>query len=118
MLLAILVLLPSCVVFIALGLLCGTLFTDKQVGGVCGALLTNVSAWLSGTWFDLKLIGGSFEDIAMLLPFAQAVEAGRAALSGNYSAIMPHLWWVIGWAALLFIIAVAVFTAKMRSDRK
>lgn len=117
-LLAILVLLPSCVVFIALGLLCGTLFSDKQVGGVCGALLTNVSAWLSGTWFDLKLIGGSFEDIAMLLPFARAVEAGRAALSGNYSAIMPHLWWVIGWAALLFIIAVAVFTAKMRSDRK
>lgn len=117
-LLTILVLLPAGVVFISLGILCGALFNDKQVGGVCGALLTNLSAWLSGTWFDLTLLGGIFEDIAMLLPFAQAVEAGRAALSGNYSAIMPHLWWVIGWAALLFIIAMAVFTAKMRSDRK
>jgi ABC-2 type transport system permease protein len=34
------------------------LLNDKQVGDVCGALLTNLSAWLSGTWFDLDLVGG------------------------------------------------------------
>ena len=116
--LCMLVLLPAGVVFISLGLLCGCVFNDKQVGGVCGALLTNLSAWLSGTWFDLKLVGGVFEDIALLLPFARAVEAGRAALSGDYAAIMPHLWWVIVWAALLYLIAVGVFTRKMRSDSK
>ena len=117
-LLCMLVLLPAGVVFISLGLLCGSIFNDKQVGGVCGALLTNVSAWLSGTWFDLKLVGGIFEDIAMFLPFARAVEAGRAVLTGRYGDIMPHLWWVIGWAALLYLIAVAVFTRKVRSDSK
>ncbi len=108
------VLLPAGFVFVALGLLCGSIFSDKQVGGICGALLTNLSAWLSGTWFDLKLVGGAFEDIAMLLPFARAVEAGRAALGGDYAAIMPNLIWVIAWAAVLYTAAVAVFTRKMR----
>ena len=113
-LLAMPVLLPAGMVFIALGLLCGCVFSDKQVGGICGALLTNLSAWLSGTWFDLSLVGGVFEKTAMLLPFARAVEAGRAALSGDYGAIMPHLIWVIVWAAVLYAAAVIVFTRKMR----
>ena len=35
---------PAAVLFIAIGLLCGSLFNDKQVGSICGALLTNLSA--------------------------------------------------------------------------
>ena len=77
-LLAIVVALPAALLFIGLGLLCGSVFTDKQVGGICGALLTNVSAWLSGTWFDLNLVGGAFKAISYALPFARAVETGRA----------------------------------------
>ena len=52
---AILGILPIAVFNIALGLLCGSIFGAKQVGGICGALLTNLSAWLSGVWFDIKL---------------------------------------------------------------
>ncbi len=115
-LMTILVLLPAAVLFIAIGLLCGTVFTDKQVGGVCGALLTNLSAWLSGTWFDVKLVGGAFEAIANALPFLHAVNAGRAALAGNYSEIFPELWWVIAYAVALMVLAIAVFTHKMNSD--
>jgi ABC-2 type transport system permease protein len=115
-LLAIIVLIPSAILFIAIGLLCGSLFTDKQVSGICGALLTNVSAWLSGTWFDLDLVGGSYKRIAELLPFAHAVNAGRAAISGNYNAISPHLLWVIGYAIVVMGVAIIVFTRKMSSD--
>jgi len=92
------------------------LFNDKQVGGICGALLTNFSAWLSGTWFDLNLVGGTFKQVAYLLPFAHAVNAARAALSGNYSSIFPDLWWVIGYAVVIMAIAILVFTRKMNSD--
>jgi len=113
---AILVLVPAALLFIALGLLCGSLFTDRQVGGICGALLTNFSAWLSGTWFDLNLVGGTFKTIAEHLPFMHAVEAGRAAIAGDYPGIFSHLWWVIGYATGLMGIAVLVFTRKMNSD--
>jgi ABC-2 type transport system permease protein len=115
-LLTILVLVPAAMMFIAIGLLCGSLFTEKQVGGICGALLTNFSAWLSGTWFNLNLVGGTFKKVAELLPFSHAVDAGRAAMSGNYSAILPHLWWVIGYTAVIMLVAIIIFTRKMNSD--
>ena len=76
---------PVAVLYIALGLLFGSILTDKQVGGVCGALLTNLSAWLSGVWFDLELVGGVFRRIAYALPFVHAVELERAVLSGAFA---------------------------------
>ena len=107
---------PAAVLFIALGLLCGSVMTDKQVGGVCGALLTNLTAWLSGTWFDLELVGGAFKKIAYALPFVHAVEMERAALAGNYAGIFPHLWWVLGYAAVALTTAVLLFLRQMRKQ--
>ncbi len=115
-LLAIVVLIPAALLFIGIGLLSGTLLNDKQVGGVCGALLTNLSAWLSGTWFDLDLVGGGFKALANALPFVHAVDAGRAALIGDYAAILPDLWWVIGYAIFILGIAILIFMRKMNSD--
>ena len=113
-LLAIIVLIPAMVLFIAIGLICGAVLNDKQVGGFCGALLTNLTAWLSDTWFDVSLVGGAFEKIANALPFIHAVKAGRAAYIGDYAAIMPELWWVIAYAAVCMAAAVAIFKKKMQ----
>lgn len=116
-LLAVVVNIPISLFFISVGLLCGTVFNDKAVGGVCGALLTNLSAWLSGTWFDLELVGGAFEKIADLLPFVHAVDAGRYALSGEYSKIMSELLWVLSYALAITVIAVFLFSYKMKQDK-
>lgn len=115
-LLTLVVLIPTALLFIGIGLLAGSLLNDKQVSGICGALLTNVSAWLSGTWFDLELVGGGFQTIAYLLPFAHAVDAARAALAGDMAATFPHLWWVIGYAVAINVLAVLAFKGKMSSD--
>ena len=111
---AVLMIVPVSVLYVALGLLCGSLFTDKQVGGICGALLTNLSAWLSGVWFDLELVGGVFKRIAGVLPFVHAVELERAVLSGDFSSVLTDLLWVIGYAVVLFILAVLAFLRQMR----
>ncbi len=113
---AVLFIIPVSILYIALGLLCGSLFTDKQVGGICGALLTNLSAWLSGVWFDLDLVGGTFKKIAYALPFVRAVDMERALLSGNFADIFPHLWWVLGYGAALFILAVLLFLKQMKKQ--
>ena len=113
---ALLLLIPVSLLYIALGLLCGSLLNDKQVGGICGALLTNLSAWLSGIWFDLELVGGVFQDVAYALPFVHAVELERAALAGDLSAIFPHLWWVLGYAVGLLILSIAAFLRQMRKQ--
>ena len=114
MLYAILSTLPVSVLYIALGLLCGSILNDKQVGGICGALLANLSAWLSGIWFDLDLIGGTFKKIAYALPFVHAVDLERAALSGNLAGIFPHLWWVLGYAVLTLAAAIVLFLRQMK----
>lgn len=116
-LLLLLVLLPMALFHIGLGLLCGSLFNDKQVGGICGAALTNVAALLSGAWFDLSLVGGAFEKAAYMLPFARAVDAGRAALKGDLAGIFPHLWWVIGYALVAMAAAVIVFSRRKSSGK-
>ena len=113
---AILFIIPVSVFYIALGLLCGSVFTDKQVGGICGALLTNLSAWLSGVWFDLDLVGGTFQKIAYALPFVHAVEMERAILAGNFTGIFPHLWWVLGYAAAALVLAVLLFLRQMKKQ--
>ena len=105
---------PIGVLYIALGLLCGSLFNDKQVGGICGGLLTNLSAWLAGIWFDLDLVGGVFQKIAEMLPFYHAVQLQRAVLAGNFAEITPHLWWVLGYAAALLIAATCAFLHQMK----
>ena len=105
---------PASLLFIALGLLCGSVLTDKQAGGICGALLTNLSAWLSGIWFDLELVGDTFRSIAYALPFVHAVEMEKAVLAGNFSAAIPHLWWVLGYASVILLAAVLLFLRQMK----
>lgn len=111
---AVIGILPVSLLFIALGLLCGSVLNDKQVGGICGALLTNLSAWLSGIWFDLELVGGAFKKIAYLLPFVHAVEMERSLLAGDTLTALPHLWWVLGYALVLLVLAVVLFLRQMK----
>ncbi len=105
---------PISLLYIALGLLFGSILNDKQVGGICGALLTNLSAWLSGIWFDLELVGGAFKQIAYALPFVHAVELERSVLNGNFTDIFPHLAWVLGYSVISLALAALLFLRQMK----
>ena len=113
---AVLFIIPVSILYIALGLLCGSVLNDKQVGGICGALLTNLSAWLSGVWFDLDLVGGVFKKISYALPFVHAVDMERAVLAGEFTEIFPHVWWVLGYAAVLLVLAVLLFLRQTKKQ--
>lgn len=116
MLIAILFIIPIALLYIGIGLLCGSVLGDKQVGGICGALLTNLSAWLSGIWFDLDLVGGAFKKVAYALPFVHAVELERAAISGDLSQAFLHMLWVLGYAIIFIAIAVVLFLRQMKKQ--
>ena len=113
---AILGILPMAVFNIALGLLCGSVLGVKQVGGICGALLTNLSAWLSGVWFDLTLVGGVFEKLANLLPFVHAVEMEKALFAGNLEIAASHLPPVLLYCTGTTAAAVCLFLRQMKKQ--
>ena len=111
---AIIGIIPMAIFNIALGLLCGSVFGVKQVGGLCGALLTNLSAWLSGVWFDLKLVGGFFEKIANALPFIHAVEMEKSLVIGNFEGAVEHVLPVLLYSGLTIVVAVFCFLGQMK----
>lgn len=113
---AIIGIIPMAVLNIALGLLCGSILGVKQVGGICGALLTNLSAWLSGVWFDLKLVGGFFEKIANVLPFVHAAEMEKALFSGNFQLALTHVTPIILYSVFITAIAVLSFLTQMKKQ--
>ena len=113
---AVLLIVPVSFLYIGLGLLCGSVLNDKQVGGICGALLTNLSAWLSGVWFDLDLVGGTFKKISYALPFVHAVEMERAVLNSDFTNVLPHLYWVLGYGIFCLIAAIFLFLRQMKKQ--
>ena len=111
---AIIGIIPMAIFNIALGLLCGSILGVKQVGGICGALLTNLSAWLSGVWFDLKLVGGAFEKTANALPFIHSVEMEKALFRGDFELALTHILPILLYSFVVTAVAVFCFLRQMK----
>lgn len=113
---AVIGMIPMAIFNIALGLLCGSVFGVKQVGGICGALLTNLSAWLSGVWFDLSLVGGIFEQIAGTLPFVHAAEMEKALFSGDFGFAGTHILPIVLYSVAITALSVLCFLKQMKKQ--
>lgn len=102
--------------FTGMGLLFGTLLNEKQVGALCGALFTNLTAWFSGAWFSLEMVGGAFKTVGQILPFYHAVEIQRALTRGDFEGLFVegHLWILLGYTVAVTAAAVVIFTRKMK----
>lgn len=105
---------PISLFFIFLGLICGSIFNSRQVGGICGALLTNITAWFSGIWFDINLVGKGFSKIANLLPYTHAVDLERLIYNGNFTNISQHIFWIIFYIIISALLAIIVFIRQMK----
>ncbi len=113
---AIIGIIPMAIFNIALGLLCGSVLGVKQVGGICGALLTNLSAWLSGVWFDLELVGGFFEKVANALPFVHAAEMEKALFNGDFELAAVHILPIVIYSVIATVVAVFCFLRQMKKQ--
>ncbi len=111
---AVLFIIPISLFYVSMGLLFGSILNVKQAGAICGALFTNLAAWLSNIWFDVSLVGSAFDKIAHALPFIHAVELERALISGSFSDIWVNLAVVLGYAVLASLAAILLFLRGMK----
>lgn len=103
------------VMCISIGIVLGSLLTLNQISGVGSLIITAVSLF-SGAWMDLKMIGGIFEKVGYVLPFAHSIDALKALTKGAvFSTVYAELIWVIAYTFIFF--ALAVFALKWKTRR-
>ena len=79
-------------------------------------MLTNLSAWLSGVWFDLSLVGGTFKKIAYALPFVHAVETEKALFNGDFESVAGHVLIIATYSLIITAAAVLCFLRQMKKQ--
>lgn len=109
--------LPSALMFIAIGFLFGTLLNEKAAPGVC-SIIISLGSFIGGIWFDVEGVGGIIEKISKCTPFFYATKLTRSAIDmdfGMESFLIPLIV-VACSAALLTALSCIVFGRKMRAD--
>ena len=114
---AVLSALPMVVCFVFIGILSGSLFSDKAAPGLSSVVISG-AGFLSGAWMPVESLSEGFRTFCAWLPFYPAVRAGRAALAGN--ALTGDFWRdeavVCAYTAVFVIAAVLAFRYKARHD--
>lgn len=75
--------LPTLITFIFVGILFGSVLSDKSAPGLCSALICGAGI-LGGCWMPLDTMGG-FETFCRCLPFYPAVYIGRVITGANHT---------------------------------
>ena len=113
-LLSIAVLLPSAVFFVFAGVALGFLLSDKSAPPVCSIMVT-AGGLLGGIWLDPHAAGEWFVAICRVLPFYNAVEAARSAVSRDLGGILLPLGIIIAYVAAALAASVITIRVKKKS---
>ena len=103
--------------FIGIGILLGSLCTEKSVGGVASAIIAGQSL-LSGMWFPTDGLGKGMLTFMRVLPFKNGTMLLQNAVNGYgdlFAEVISPLLIVLAYAAVVFIAAVLAFRRKMRA---
>ena len=112
-----LLLIPSLVMFAGIGILFGSAVSEKAAPGLCSIIISAVGI-IGGIWMDISGIGGTMKKIAEALPFYHGVTLARLPFGDSLGELPLHLIWTVGFGLLIYVLAVAVFTSKMKKDVK
>lgn len=94
---------------IGIGMIVGSLFSEKQAPGLASAVIIIISLF-GGVWMNLKMAGGIFAAVGYALPFAYAIDTTRAVLNGyELGNIVITLYWVLGYTLIFFILGILCF---------
>lgn len=116
-LVTILVTLPISLLFIAFGILIGSLVNDKAAPGV-GSVVIQLVAFTSGMYFSIDQMGGIIKFISRILPFSYTVDIAKNSLSGNLFDSGMKLLILFLYIVVVFFLSIIVFKKKMTSDNK
>jgi len=100
---------------IGIGMIVGSLVKSESQAGVSWLFIVPI-AMISGAWFTVELMPSAIRSVAEALPFIHAIDASRAVINGSsFSAITLDIYWLLGWAVVLFAAGIGLFRRTMVS---
>ncbi|MBR4910814.1 MAG: ABC transporter permease [Clostridia bacterium] len=106
------------VLYISLGILIGSLVSEKGTGGL-GSIVVQLVCFTSGMYFPKDQVGGVFAYICECLPFEGSLNIIRAVLNNDTALVSAKN--IIVFAVYTVVVtaaAIIVFKKKMVSDNK
>ena len=113
----ILVSIPISLLFISLGILIGTITTEKSSSGV-SSIVVQLVAFTSGMYFSTDMVGNTFSTICKILPFQSTLNITKGILNNNNTNILSNIIIVLIYTISVIILAIILFKKKMISDNK
>ena len=104
--------------FIALGILIGSLVSEKATGGI-GSIIVQLVCFTSGMYFSKDLIGDAFSIVCEILPFESCLNIVKGILNNNLDIISTINIIVFSIYTIgILLLAIIAFKKKMFSDNK
>ena len=104
--------------FISLGILIGSLVSEKATGGL-GSIIVQLVCFTSGMYFPKEMIGKVFGFICEVLPFESCLNIIKAFLNNNFEIIsVRNIIVFLLYLIITLVLSVIVFKKKMVSDNK
>ncbi len=113
----ILAVLPISILFISLGILIGTITTEKSSSGV-SSIVVQLVAFTSGMYFSTDMVGKTFNTICKILPFQSTLDITKSILNRNCNNIIISILIVLLYTITTIGITIILFKKNMISDNK
>ena len=108
----------TCILYVGLGLLFGTLCNERAVGGVCSIVITGQSI-LSGMWFPIEGMPRGILVLMRVLPFRNASLLLQNVVNGcadPFADVVVPILILLAYTVAVLVAAVLVFRAKMKEQ--
>ncbi len=100
--------LPAMLLFVACGIIFGSLFSDKSAPGIASIMISG-GGMLSGAWMPLETMG-DFATFCRCLPFYPSVIVARAATALDLGdGFLTAFLTVVAYAAVICLLALPAF---------
>lgn len=116
--LTILVSMVISIFFISLGILIGSLVSEKGTGGL-GSIVVQLVCFTSGMYFPRDSIDGFFEILCGILPFGACLNIIQGTLHNDFSILTPaDIVVFLIYFIVILLLSIIVFKKRMISDNK
>ena len=102
---------PISILFIAFGILIGSITTEKSASGV-SSIVVQLVAFTSGMYFSTDMVGATFAKICNILPFSRCTIITKSILNGNYQNLLSSSLILVLYTIFTLIISIMIFKKK------